>query len=165
MEKFETQCSSISGKTETIASTIYQLQESLEIFESKTGAVEHEMGDIVDVVVKQANDTCETNTLADNDSTFDIIREEKVEGTDKGVMKGELSGRKDANLNTIQSVASQPVNSLENKGSCQVIISAVSEDMSHENKETNDNGTRKDAILKSNQTINDVDITDMNHET
>ena len=70
MEKFETQYSNLSGKTETIASTSYQLQESLEIFESSTGAMEHEMGDIVDAVVKQADDTGETDTLANNANTF-----------------------------------------------------------------------------------------------
>ena len=52
MEKFETQYSNLSGKTETIASTSYQLQESPEIFESSARAMKHEVGDIVDVVVK-----------------------------------------------------------------------------------------------------------------
>ena len=80
-------------------------------------------------------------------------------------MKGELSGSKDAYLNTIRLVASQSVNSLENNSSDPVIISALNEDMSYEYRETNDDGTRKDAILRSNQTIDGADITDMNHET
>ena len=68
---------------------------------------------------------------------------------DKGVMEGELLGRKDANLNAIRSVASQSVNSLENNSSDPVIISALNEDMSYEYKETYDDGTRKDAVLRS----------------
>ena len=103
--------------------------------------MEYKIGDIADAVVKQADDTCETDTIANNVNTFDIIQEGVMGGTDKGVMEGELSGRKDANLNTIRSEANQSVYSLENNSSDPVIISALNEDMSYEYRETNDDGT------------------------
>ena len=53
MEKFETQYSNLSGKTETIASTNRQLQESPEIFESPSKTMEYEMGDIADAQTKE----------------------------------------------------------------------------------------------------------------
>ena len=98
MEKVETEYLSIIGKTETIATTSYQLQESLEIFESTMGAIEHELGENINVAVEQAEDTCETDTFAD-ESTVNLSQGNKMEGTNKGMMEGELSGRKDANPN------------------------------------------------------------------
>ena len=126
--------------------------------------MEHEMGDIVDAVVKQADDTCETDTIANNVNTFDIIQEGVMGGTDKGVMEGVFSGRKDANLNAIRLLASQSVISLENNNSGPVIISTFNEDTSCEHRETNDDDTRRNAILRSIKTIDDGDITEMNHE-
>ena len=109
MEKFETQYPNLFGKTETITSANHELQKSLEIFESPLKTTGQEMGDIVDAVVMQASDTCETYTRADKINTFEIIQEEVMEDTDEGEMEDELLGNKDADLNTIQSLASPSV--------------------------------------------------------
>ena len=142
MEKVETEYLSIIGKTETIATTSYQLQESLEIFESTMGAIEHELGENINVAVEQAEDTCETDTFAD-ESTVNLSQGNKMEGTNKGMMEGELSGRKDANPKLVQLANNQPVNILENSDFNETVIGTIVRDMNHVNEDTDDVGIRK----------------------
>ena len=83
------------------------------------------MGDIADAVVMQASDTCETYTRADKVNTFEIIQEEVMEDTNEGEMEDELLGKKDADLNAIQSLASQSISSMEKNNSDPVIIGTL----------------------------------------
>ena len=55
------------------------------------GAIEHELGENINVAVEQAEDTCETDTFAD-ESTVNLSQGNKMEGKNKGRMEGELSG-------------------------------------------------------------------------
>ena len=163
VEKFETQYPNLSGKTETIASAKHGLQKSLEISESPFNTTRHEMGDIADAIVEQASDECETYTLADKINIFEIIQEDFMEETNEGETKDELLGRKDADLNAIQTLASQSISSMEKNNSDPVIISTLNEDTGCEYREANEDGTRKDAIIRSNKTIDDADGTEVQH--
>ena len=122
------------------------------------------MGDIADAIAEQASDECETYTLADKVNIFEIIQEDVMEETNEGEMKDELLGRKGADLNAIQLLASQSISSMEKNNSDPVIISTLNKDTGCEYREANEDGTRKDAIIRSNKTINNVDCTEIQHE-
>ena len=65
-----------------------------------------------------------------------------MEETDKKEMKNELLESKGADLNTIQSIASQPVCSMDKINSDPVIISTLKRSVSED-------GTEKDATVRS----------------
>ena len=86
------------------------------------------MGNIADAIVEQASDDYETYTLADKVNIFEIIQKDVMEETNKKEMNDELLRRKGADLNTIQSLASQSVCSMGKKNSDPVIISTLKRD-------------------------------------
>ena len=119
------------------------------------GVMTDEIGEIVDIEVKQANDTSETYTFVDNESIININQRNKMEGTDTGmkelgmkvrlsadvhnnniaqkeVMEDERSRIKSSDLKSDHLVNNQSVNTLENCNSSQAITDVDVEDMNHE---------------------------------
>ena len=88
-------------ETETNASA-----KPLEISESPINIKENETGDIANGIAEQANVGYETYTITDKTNTFETTQKDIVEETDKKEMKNEPLESKDADLNTIRSIAS-----------------------------------------------------------
>ena len=74
-EKIETKHPSTKEtQVETVLTVNYQSKESMEIYESTMGAMTEELGEVVNLEVEQANDTCETSTFADDEIVTDMIQ-------------------------------------------------------------------------------------------
>ena len=81
-EKIETKhLSTKETQVETVLTVNYQSKESLEIHESGMGQMTDELGEFVNHEVKQANDTCEPSTFANDEIVTDMIQGDKVKGT------------------------------------------------------------------------------------